>query len=232
MKDPIRFYGYKHWTLEDPSRCFNVGKGRKCRPHSKNDRNHKWHHNVKRLGLRVEVCIGPVTEDEAWTWEKENIKLMGTRSNNHVHNDDTDIGCNFTDGGEGGSGRVKSLEERAKLSKAHLGKKHTAETRAKLSEASRNPSPETRAKLRAARFGRIVTSETRAKLSIANKGHTLSPEQRAKISKAVSNPSSETRAKMSAAHKGKKHTAKTRAKMSEAARKRCNLPKEDDSDDT
>jgi hypothetical protein len=26
-KDPNRFYGYKHWTLEEIPRCFYVGKG-------------------------------------------------------------------------------------------------------------------------------------------------------------------------------------------------------------
>jgi hypothetical protein len=68
MKDPIRFYGYKHWTLEEVPRCFYVGKGIKDRAHSK-DRGKKWHAIVERLGLRVEECAGPMTNRRACTWE-------------------------------------------------------------------------------------------------------------------------------------------------------------------
>lgn len=99
----MRFYGYKHWTLEETSRCFNVGKGLKGRADS-DRRNHKWHAIVKRYGLRVEICYGPVTNEEACTWEIDNILKEGTFTINHSHDDPIDIGCNFTKGGEGVSG--------------------------------------------------------------------------------------------------------------------------------
>jgi hypothetical protein len=73
-----RFFGYKHWTLEDSPRCFYVGKGISARPRKRSSRNHKWHAIVKRFGLRVEVCIGSVTNDEACAWEVDNIASMGT----------------------------------------------------------------------------------------------------------------------------------------------------------
>src|SRR4051812_11589362 len=107
-----RFYGYKHWTLEDLPRCFNVGKGLINRPSQIISRNHKWRAISKRFGLRVEVCVGPIEHFDACFWEIDNIKVMGTYSTNHSHDDPNDIGCNFTFGGEGGSGRIPSDEER------------------------------------------------------------------------------------------------------------------------
>ena len=91
-----------------------------------------------------------------------------------------------------------------------LFKKHTLETRAKMSAINKgenNPnygkSPHNR--------GKSTSPETKAKQSAANKGKTKSLETRAKMSaarKGTNNPnygkspSSETRAKMSAAKKG------------------------------
>lgn len=82
-REGVRFYGYKHWTLEDPPRCFNVGKGVKKRPKQASNRNHKWHSVVKRFGLRVEVCIGPIEHFDACSWEIKTIETMGTYSTNH-----------------------------------------------------------------------------------------------------------------------------------------------------
>lgn len=118
-----KLYGYKHWTLEDVPRCFYVGKGVLSREKSKRSRNHKWHAIVKRFGLRVEVCIGPVTNDEACAWEVENIASMGTFSTCHDH-DGFDIGCNFTRGGDGSNQCIPSLETRTKMSRSHMGNQH------------------------------------------------------------------------------------------------------------
>ena len=125
-KELVRFYGYKHWTLEEVSRCFNVGKGLTNRPNS-HTRNHKWHAIVKRLGLRVEVCFGPVTNDEACAWEIANIELEKTFTRCHAHDDDTDIGCNFKRGGEGGNGRKDSKETCEKRNSKIRGLKHSPE---------------------------------------------------------------------------------------------------------
>jgi NUMOD3 motif len=91
------------------------------------------------------------------------------------------------------------------------GRTHTAETRAKMSEAAkgvRKPlSVEHRAKLSAALKGRGFTPETLAKISEAKKGVLKTPEARAKM-------------KMAAKGRwlGKTHTPETRLKMSEAAK--------------
>jgi len=136
----VEYYGYKHWTLEDVPRCFNVGKGLIGRSDSHYARNHKWHAIVNRLGLRVEVCVGPVTNFDACSWEIENITLMGTFSTNHSHDDDSDIGCNFTKGGEGAAGRPVSAETREKIAAtqrgekaAWFGRRHNAVTKRSIS---------------------------------------------------------------------------------------------------
>lgn len=93
-----------------------------------------------------------------------------------------------------------------------LGVKHTAEARAKTSAALMRHvvSPETRAKMSAARMGNQNalgykhSPEARAKNSAANRGRKKSPEHRAK---------------MSAAHMGRKKSPETRAKMSAAGSK-------------
>ena len=111
------------------------------------------------------------------------------------------------------------------------GRRHTPETKAKISEAKKgekNPnygkklSPEHRAKLSEAHKGKKLSPEHRAKLSEAHKGKKLSPEHRDKLSKANKGKklSPETKAKMSAAHKGKKLSLEHRAKMSQAQKGR------------
>lgn len=119
-----RFYGYKHWTLEEVPRCFYVGKGKKGRPFSKLDRNHKWHAIVKRFGLRVEVCLGPVTNEEACAWEVEEILREGTFTTCHSHDCPGDVRCNFTKGGDGKTGWRMSDETKARISAAKKGKSH------------------------------------------------------------------------------------------------------------
>lgn len=116
-----QFYGYKHWTLEETSRCFYVGKGIAGRERSKRSRNHKWHAIVKRYGIRIEMCKGPVTNEEACAWEIEQIEFESTFSINHSHDDSSDINCNFTRGGEGSIGCVPNDETRQKMSHSHVG---------------------------------------------------------------------------------------------------------------
>lgn len=104
-------YGYKHWTLEEHPRCFYVGKGVLGRVESRGSRNHKWHAIVKRFGIRVEICVGQLDNDAACQWEIENIAAEKTFSANHDH-DVNDIGCNFTIGGDGVTGRQQAVAER------------------------------------------------------------------------------------------------------------------------
>ena len=146
---------------------------------------------------RRKVLAGGLAEAEAFEYEIALISLLGRK--------DQGTGClrNFTDGGEGVSGRISSPETLAKKSAALKGRSLSAETRAKLSAALK---------------GRPLSPEHQAKLSAAHSNR--SPEHQAKLNAAHSNPSPETRAKISAAAKGRTHSAEVRAKISAALKGR------------
>lgn len=148
-------------------------------------------------------------------------------------------GYNLTGGGDGGLN--PSEETRAKISANHAdvsgeknpfyGKKHSKETREKMSLAKKGKShkplsEETRAKISASnkgkhsknkgkpspKKGKSLSADTRVKMSAAHKGKILSDEHRTKISESLrgkNHPqygkhlSAETRAKMSAAQKAR-----------------------------
>jgi hypothetical protein len=78
-------------------------------------------------------------------------------------------------GGKGNLGRVLTAKTCAKLSKAMMGKKHTLESRAKMSMAKtgtkrKKHTLESRAKLSKAMMGKKHTLESRAKMSMAKTG--------------------------------------------------------------
>ena len=117
-------------------------------------------------------------------------------------------------------GTKHSEETKAKLSAASKGRQHTPEDRAKqsLAQMGHIMSIETRAKIGAAQKGRTASSETRAKLSAAHIGNKHSFASRAKISAALKGRiiSPETRAKRSIAFKGRMISSEQRAKISAA----------------
>jgi hypothetical protein len=81
------------------------------------------------------------------------------------------------------------------------GRKHSEETRAKVSAASAN---------------RIHSAETKEKISIANKGKKKSPQHIEKMK--LLRHTDEAKARMSLAQKGKKMSIETKAKMSLASK--------------
>jgi len=118
-------------------------------------------------------------------------------------------------------------EARAKIGEAHKGEHLSVETRAKMRAAKigkrnynygKHRSVETRAKIGAANTGRHPSTKAREKMSEAHKSEHLSVETRAKMSKAQmgKHHSIETRAKISKAQMGKHHSAEARLKMSKA----------------
>ena len=201
-----RFYGYKHWTLEDVPRCFNVGIGLRRRPYqkSKKRRNHKWHAIVKRYGLRVEVCVGPISHKDTCVWEIEQIAVMETFSTNHSHDDLNDIGCNFTKGGEGALGNKPNITEKMRLGMSERRKGKTPWNK------GIPHSEEQLLKMR----GRPVSQETREKIGAANRGNVA-------WNKGQQTPE-EVREKIRTARAKQvvKHSNETRKRMSEAAKQR------------
>lgn len=116
-------------------------------------------------------------------------------------------------------GSHMTVEQRERLSVAHIGFYPSLETRAKLSAAhlGTHVSDETRARESIAQMGHPVSDETRLKMSIADMGRTFSPETRAKLSASAKlcRASDETKARMSVAQMGHGVSLATRAKMSE-----------------
>ncbi|MEN6608607.1 MAG: NUMOD3 domain-containing DNA-binding protein [Bryobacteraceae bacterium] len=109
--------------------------------------------------------------------------------------------CNKTDGGDGVSGLVMSDEARQKMSqkakgrpgvKSMLGKKHSPETRAKMRAAKSGKTPnnsgkkytkkpmsdEHKAKISESRKHYVTSAETRAKLSAKTKLQWMDPLKR------------------------------------------------------
>jgi hypothetical protein len=190
MANAQTFYVYEHWRL-DRDECFYVGKGKKNRAYSRSGRNSHWNNIVAKLerigsGYEVKLVSTGLTEVEAFSLEKDRISFW---------KDKVDL-CNKTDGGDGISGFIMSADSRQKMStKAKgrpgnitmLGRKHSEETRAKMSAAhtGKPKSAEHAAKVGASHKGRKLSANHIEKLSAAHKGKIISPETRAKLAESA-----------------------------------------------
>lgn len=194
--DNVRqFYVYQH-RRNDTGAIFYIGKGsgnRAWDEHWSRYQNRIWKGCAKH-GYAVEIVCDGLDEKHALELEVMLIQAHGRK------NLGTGELANLTDGGEGGSGAVRSQETRDKIGRAHrgrtlapehvekmrvanLGKKHTEEAKAKCRAAmlGRVFGEDHRAKLSAANARRIHTDESRAKMSAAKRGGTHSDEHNAKI---------------------------------------------------
>lgn len=88
-----------------------------------------------------------------------------------------------------------------------IGRKHSEESKQKMSQSHKNMSEETRRKMSEAAKGRSLSPEARAKVSAAQKGRRRSAETRQKIGKA-----SKSRAP---GMQGKHHSEETKRKITE-----------------
>lgn len=129
-----------------------------------------------------------------------------------------------------GSKNIKpiSAERKLKMRLANLGKKHSEETKKKLSIVATNISDETRNKIKEARSRQIMkpcSEETKRKISEAQIGKKISEETKKRLSIASTGKivTEKTRIKMSNSRKGKKISEKTKEKISEANSKEFKL---------
>ena len=144
----INMIVYRHRRL-DTNEVFYVGIGTsKYRATDKTRRSKFWKRVVSKTDYSVEIIAEVDTWEDACELEQFLIQEYGRR--------DLGLGplVNMTDGGEGRINAVVSDETRKKISEAKKGHKHSEETKAKMSEANKNP-----------------TEETRLKMSLAKKGH-------------------------------------------------------------
>lgn len=167
-----------------------------------------FHNAIKKHGFESftqEILHENLTIDEANYWEEFYIREHQTLSPN---------GYNLL---TGGSNSTPSEETRAKLSKAQTNR--SPEHRARMSEANRNrpaPNHETRIKLSAARKGIPHTEESKQKISIAQKDRVFSTEHRNKISNSLKgiSKSNQHRENLSKSRLGSVVSAETKLKIS------------------
>mgnify|MGYP001584485120 FL=1 len=220
------FYTYVHCKPNgDP---FYVGKGCGQRSHKLTVGRSLYHQRVvakygeKNIGVYVFPC-----NSEEQALEDETQQIVQLRSEGWRL-------ANLTDGGSGGrAGLIHSIETRRKLSislsKAYesqeLRAQRSAEMRGNKNALGKKLSAESRAKLSAALSGRKMSAETILKRSATVRGRKHSPETIEKMAavKRGKPVSAETRAKLSAANLGKRRnfvqtcSPETRIKMRASA---------------
>lgn len=168
------YYVYSY--LREDYSPYYIGKGKESRAFT------KGHKEVRppKDKSRVKIIKADLTEEEAFALEKLYILMFGRKDLG------TGVLRNKTDGGDGPSGAIRSLEFREKLRQANLGKQRPQSVYDKIAASNR---------------GKKVSAETKAKQSAAKKGKTCTEEHKRKVSEAK---------------KGFKHTDEAKQKMSDA----------------
>jgi hypothetical protein len=155
------FYNYVDETANTHT-AFYVGKGNVSRVRSRQARNSKHGHVANKHGIirRVIHSTDVAHEHEVLQHERELISELGTYAYT------SELGCNFTRGGEGASGYRFSPEAKAIMSASRLGKKPSAETCARISASNRGQKrkPETCQKIygRCSEMQRLTLVKARA----------------------------------------------------------------------
>jgi hypothetical protein len=202
-------YLYRHIRL-DKNEPFYIGigedkpkyEGQYKRANNKRDRNIHWKNITNLTPYKVEIMLDDLTWDEACQKEIEFIKLYGRVNLNKGPL------CNMTDGGEGSNNRFHSEETKQRISKGNKdkpkpegfgktmkerlknqpsffkGKKHSEETKLKMSKIAKNKklSEETKQKIGKLHKGKITSEVTKLKMSKSHVGIPRSEETRLKIS--------------------------------------------------
>jgi plasmid stability protein len=188
-KYPQGYYVYYYLRSQDSSVLkhgkagtpYYVGKGKDRRA---------WCGHTKTIKLPKDkqliiVIAENLTEETAFQLEKLHIQLWGRADLG------TGILRNRTDGGDGASGTVRSQETREKIRqtlKSKPGKKHSESTKAlmRIRNKQKVLSQDAKARmLQGLEAGRgHKTPETRAKISAARKGTSISTEHREALKRA------------------------------------------------
>jgi len=170
----MNFYIYQH-RKTDTNEIFYVGKGKGTRLNQSKGRNQYWHRVVAKHGFVAEKIADHLNEELAFLAEMECIDIYRRRGIQLV---------NHTNGGEGVSGYKHTAKHLAKLKgngfgqatwgMTFKGKKHTEESRKKMSNARIGNTN---------KAGTTLSEESKAKISVAMKGkivlkkRSLSSEQ-------------------------------------------------------
>lgn len=229
----MSFYAYVHVRPgADAHGVFYVGKGHGRRSHEFSRRN-RYHQRVidKHGAGNVEVGRFDCSDEEtAFALERGLIaclKRMG-------------VGLtNATDGGEGVSGLRHSAEAREKMRETRKGRRHQAATKAKMTASRKGENNAFFGKKHSEETKRRISDAKKANPTSYWAGKTRSEDVRNKISASLKGRalgrkmSDEARANMSAAQKlvqRPPHSAETRAKLSVAIKESWRRRKQLDGD--
>jgi hypothetical protein len=194
-------YIHRRKDIEDPFlNVFYVGIGKfQSRSRDKRCRSYYWNNIISKHGYDIEITHKDLCWEEACAIEKYLICFYGR--------EDLGLGklVNLTDGGDGAIGAIVTEKQKKHLSILNKGKKHTEETKKKMSESRKG---------KVWNCGKKMSDETKRKLSIVHTGKKYSQERinQMKITfGGENNPmygikaSEETRKKISESLKGEKH---------------------------
>ena len=153
------FYTYAY--LREDGTPYYIGKGKRNRAFKTSGRKV----SVPPLN-RILFLKKGLTEEEAFKHEVYMIALYGREDGGEG------ILLNFTDGGEGCSGRSVSKEVREKISRFRKGKKLSEETRKKISVSAvgRKVSEEVKSKIKNKLKGRRLSAETVSRMNTFRAG--------------------------------------------------------------
>lgn len=173
--DPEKsYYVYVHFSELD-GKPYYVGKGSRYRAWQVAQRNPYWQAKYRKHGCRVDIVFSNLTEAESFRAEIDTIlelRYFGY-----------DL-CNLTSGGEGcrgfkqspevvanrvqkNTGKVRTPEQRKRLSDSNKGKTRTEETRLKISKAFKGTKrdPEVVKRVAEKNIGQRRSEQTKIKMS-------------------------------------------------------------------
>jgi len=172
-----KYYVYLH-IKETTGEPFYVGKGINKRYKYGHNRSKHWHNIVNKHGFDIIFLETNLSNEQSLEREIYWIKRIGRN--------DLGLGplVNFTNGGEGNSGRKHTDESKQKMSKIATGRVMSDKAKLNMSKAKLNMTQETKDKLSLLNKGKTLSQETKDKIALSNKGKKRSQESKDRMSKA------------------------------------------------